>query len=79
MAEGVSVLPYSFFGGCGLWKGISKNSFFGIAPAGARERPSVQNPIALESVDFASAKMAGSGANSIIATVSGFKSVDFVS
>ena len=74
MAEGVSVLPYSFFGGCGLWKGISKDSFFGIAPAGARERPSVQNPIALESVDFASAR------HSIIASLhSIIASVDFAS
>ena len=34
---------------------ISKNAFFKIASA----RPSVQEPIALESVDFASPKMGG--------------------
>ena len=79
MAEGVSVLRYPFFDGCSLRKGVFKNSFFEIAPASARERPSVQNPIALESVDVASAKMAGSKTNSIIATVSGYKSVDFAS
>ena len=79
MAEGVSVLRYPFFDGCSLRKGVSENSFFEIASESARERPSIQNPIALESVDFASAKMAGSKTNSITATVSGFKSVDFAS
>ena len=43
-------------------------------------RPSVQKPIALESVDFASPKLRGSEKrDSIIVTVFALKSVDFVS
>ena len=75
MAEGVSVLSYPFFVGFQSWKGILKNvcphfqlldfrvgaHFSKLCPrVRAPVRPSVQKPIALKSVDFASPKMVGS-------------------
>ena len=52
-----------------------KTSFFKIAPA----RASVQKPIAIESVDVASPKMAGSKKKFHYCDGSAAKSVDFVS
>ena len=60
MADGVRVLSYPFFCGSTPWNGIPKNVFFEIAFVRAGIRPSVQKPIALESVDFAASEMVGS-------------------
>ena len=51
-AEGASVFSYPFFVGFHSRRGVSKNRF-------SKSRPSVQEPIALVSVDFSSPKVMG--------------------
>ena len=65
LPEGVSVFPYPIFDGFESWN---------------RVLPSVQEPIALVSVDFASPKMMDPKKRYfILETVFALKSVDFVS